>query len=252
MTKSKNVNSITRAISILKSISKGTGKISQISDAVKLTKGTTHRLLATLVETKFVVQDPISLEYFLGPALLELADNPSVTHKNLVNCASKEMEYLRDYTGETIVLHVRSGLESLCIACIESTHAIRYTNPVGFTAPLYLGGAGKVLLAELDDREIFIILENLDLQKITPNTITNREKLVEEIEMVRKCGYATSFGERIVGSSCFSVAVRDYIMPVSLSVFGTITRPKIDEREDLLNQLKASSKKISKKLKMQL
>lgn len=252
MTKTTNVTSIIRAINIIQSISKGTGKISQIADVVNLTKGTTHRLLATLVKARFVVQDPISLEYSLGPALLELVFNPTVTHKNLVTCSLGQMKYLRDLTGETVVLHVRSGLERVCIACTESSHTIRYTNAVGFVAPLYLGGAGKILLAELDDHELSLILENIDLIPMTPNTITDRGKLAEEIRKVRECGYATSFGERTAGSSCVSVAVRNYMMPVALSVLGPITRFKIDERDGLLDQIQASSKKISKKLKAQM
>ena len=251
MTKTANVNSIIRAISILKSISSGNGKISQIADAVKLTKGTTHRLLATLIEAKFVVQDPISLEYFLGPALLELADNPIVTHKNLVNCASEEMEYLKDFTGETIVLHVISGMERVCIACVESNHNIRYTNAIGFTSPLYIGGAGKILLAELDDRHRSLIIDNIKFTSMTENTITDKEKLLEEIRIVKKQGFATSFGERTAGSSCISVAVRNYVMPVALSVLGPITRFKIDEKEGLLDELLRASREISVRLKAQ-
>jgi DNA-binding IclR family transcriptional regulator len=251
MTKTTNVTSIIRAIHIIQSLSKGNGKISQIANDVNLIKGTTHRLLATLVKTRFVVQDPLSLEYSLGPALLELAFHPNVTHKNLVTCALGQMKYLRDHTDETIVLHVRSGLERVCIACVESSNPIRYINEVGFISPLYLGGAGKILLAGLEDPELSLILDNIDLIPMTPNTITDRVKLTEEICKVRERGYATSSGERIAGSSSVSVAVKNYITPVALSVYGPDSRLKIDEMSDLLDQLQTSAKKISKKLRTQ-
>jgi IclR family transcriptional regulator, KDG regulon repressor len=236
----------------MQSISKGNGKISQIATDVNLTKGTTHRLLATLVKARFMMQDPISLEYSLGPALLELASNPIVTHTNLVNCALEQMKHLRDLTDETVVLHVRSGLERVCIACVESTQVIRYTNAVGFVAPLYLGGAGKILLAEEEDHNLSLIIDNMHLIPITPQTITDRVKLMEEIGKVREQGYASSFGERIEGSASISVAVRNYIMPVALSVYGPMSRCNIDGINNLADQMKAASKKISKKLKAQM
>jgi IclR family transcriptional regulator, KDG regulon repressor len=252
MTKTTNVTSIIRAIHIMQSISKGNGKISQIAIDVNLTKGTTHRLLATLVKARFVVQDPISLEYSLGPALLELVSNPNVTHANLVNCALEHMKCLRDLTDETVVLHVRSGMERVCIACIESTQPIRYTNTVGFVTPLYLGGAGKILLAEQKDQDLSLILGNMDLVPMTPTTITDRAKLMEEIQKVREQGYATSFGERIAGSASVSVAVRNYIKPVALSVYGPLSRFKLDELNHLLDQMKATSNKISNRLRAQM
>jgi IclR family KDG regulon transcriptional repressor len=251
MTKTTDVASIIRAIHIIQSLSKGNGKISQIAHDVKLIKGTTHRLLATLVKTRFVVQDPLSLEYSLGPALLGLAFHPNVTHKNLVTCALGQMKYLRDHTDETIVLHVRSGLERVCIACVESSNPVRYTNEVGFISPLYVGGAGKILLSELENRELSLILDNIELIPMTPNTITDKEKLTEEIREVRERGYATSFGERIAGSSSVSVAVKNYITPVALSVYGPASRLIIDDMNDLLDQLRTSAKKISKKLRTQ-
>lgn len=246
--KATNVVSVIRAINIIKSISKGNGKISQIANTVDLTKGTTHRLLATLIRTRFVVQDPISLEYSLGPALLGLLYSPEVTHKNLVTCAFEEMKALNELTGETIVLHIISGLERVCIACIESSHSIRYTNAVGLVTPLYLGGAGKILLSELDGSELSIILNNIDFTPLTDNTITDRDKLMEEIQKVRRLGYATSFGERTEGSSCLSVPVRKYVTPVALSVLGPITRFKFEEGDGLVETVQKTAENISKQL----
>jgi IclR family transcriptional regulator, KDG regulon repressor len=140
----------------------------------------------------------------------------------------------------------------VCVACIESTQPIRYTNAVGFVAPLYLGGAGKILLAEQKDQDLSLILGNMDLVPMTPITITDRAKLMEEIQKVRKQGYATSFGERIAGSASVSVAVRNYITPVALSMYAPLSRFKFDELNHLLDQMKATSKEISKRLKAQM
>jgi DNA-binding IclR family transcriptional regulator len=250
MPTSKIVMSIMRAANILDCISRGHNKLSKIADFVGLSKGTTHRLLATLVKAGFIVQDPISLEYNLGPAILQLASDFFTAHGGLLNCALGEMERLKQLTGETVLLHARSGLNRVCIAQIESPHSLRYTNEIGFVAPLYVGGAGKVLLSQLKDEELQILLENINFLPITPETILDKNKLLAEIYKVREEGYATSFGERVQGSSCISVPLRNYIIPIALSILGPITRFKIDEKSDLLHEIQSSSQKISEKLKM--
>lgn len=59
----KTVKSLIRGGNILKRISMEKNKISQISDNLYLSKGTTYRLLNTLREMDFAVEDAISLNY---------------------------------------------------------------------------------------------------------------------------------------------------------------------------------------------
>jgi DNA-binding IclR family transcriptional regulator len=61
--------------------------------------------------------------------------------------------------------------------------------------PLHAGSAGKALLAFMPPELVKQIVAK-PLEKMTPNTITKRKALLEELEMIRKRGYAVSHSER--------------------------------------------------------
>jgi DNA-binding IclR family transcriptional regulator len=249
MSEPKIVNSVVRAALILQTLSSGNSRIGKISESVKLSKGTTHRLLLTLAKVGFVVQDPLTQGYHLGPGLLQLFSDPILSHNSLISCAFEEMTYLKNLTRETVLLDLRAGLQKVCIEKIDSPENLKYTNEKGFAAPLYVGGGGKILLSELKDDEINIILQQISFVPITPNTIIDPEQLRAEIKKVRQQGYATSFGERVPGSSCVSVPVKNYVAPVALSILGPASRFTPQRIMETIEELKQAAGKVSKNLK---
>ena len=220
----KLINSIARGADVLKSLSGGVDRVSDISERVNLNKSTVHRLLKSLEKAEFVIQDPVTRRYYLGPLILNLSSKPIIAHQNLIVCAFEEMGSLRDLSRETVVLHIRAGLERICLEELQSPESIRYTAGKGVTAPIYTGSAGKVLLAELEEAEIQFLLGHLNMVRIGPNTITDKKDLLKEIEKVRRQGYATSFRERLPEGASISVPIRGYITPVALSVLGPDNR----------------------------
>jgi len=245
---SKIVNSVVRAALILQSLSRGKSRIGKISESVKLSKATTHRLLLTLAKVGFVVQDPLTQGYHLGPGLLQLFSDPILSHNSLISCAFEEMTYLNNLTRETVLIDLRSGLQKVCIEKIDSPENLKYTNEKGFAAPIYVGGGGKILLSELKDDELNTLLKQTSFVAITSNTIIDPEKLRAEIKKVRKQGYATSFGERVPGSSCVSVPVKHYVAPVALSILGPASRFTPKKIMETIVELKQAAGRISKNL----
>lgn len=244
----KTVNSIIRASSILRCLSKGKNRLGKISEDLGFSKSTIHRILRTLVAVGFVVQDPNTLKYYLGPLALELSLHPTISHHALIICAFEEMQSLRDLAKETVLLHIPVGLQRVCIEQLESPEYIKYTTYKGAVAPLYVGSASKILLAELNDNEIQILLNNINFIPITSHTIIKPEALLEEIYKVREQGFAISFGEREVGASSVSVPIKNYVSPVALSVLGPANRLTINKIENLTDKLKESADRISHKL----
>jgi DNA-binding IclR family transcriptional regulator len=242
------VNSISRGTEILKCLSNGIDRITDLSDTLGLSKSTAHRLLKSLETCSLVAQDPMSHRYYLGSLIYQLASKPIVAHQNLIVCSSEDMRCLRDLTGETVVLHIRIGLQRICLEELQSFENIKYSATKGFLAPIYTGSAGKVLLSELKDNELQFVIENLRLDPVGPNTITDKKVLLEELKKVRKQGFATSFGERVAGSASISVPVRGYVCPVALSVLGPDNRFSLQIMMKILTEFKNSASRISKKL----
>ena len=194
-------------------------------------------------------QDPLSLKYALGPLLLTLATNPMVTHANLVSCAIDEMELLRQTTGETIGLVIRSGLERLHLEELPSKQALKYSIGKGFVAPLHLAASSKVLLSEIQFEDRDKLLRLVEEKEARRKTGFKRAALLKEVSLVEKNGYATSFGEFILGVSSIAVPVKGYVVPVAMCIFGPLERFDLKRMKKVLPDLKKASKRITNKLK---
>jgi DNA-binding IclR family transcriptional regulator len=244
-------NSILRAAGILKCLSDGKDRVIDLSKELNLSRSTVHRLLRSLEKASLVMRDPITRRYYLGVMMWRFASRPIGINQQLIICAFEEMRQLRDLTKETVVLHVRIGLERICIEEMQSVDNIRYTPGKGFVAPLHTGASGKVLLSELPDTELKLMLNKLSFDKVGPNTITDRSVLEMEIQKTRKEGYATSFSERVAGSASISVPVRNYVTPVALGIQGPESRLTLAKMSGFLEEIKGCARRIEKRLKEQ-
>lgn len=242
------MNSINKGADILRAISEGFDRISDLSNKLNMNKSTIHRLLKSLENSRMVCQDPITRRYHLGYLILELSSRPIISHQNLIFCAFDHLKYLRDFTQETVVLHIRIGLERICLEELQSFENIKYTAGKGVIAPIYVGSAGKILLSELNNNELQILLRNLHLAPMSANTITNQEVLLNEIEKAKNQGYAISFGERVAGSASISVPIKSYICPVAMSILGPDNRFTLKKMMETLELMKERAILISRKL----
>jgi len=248
MTGSKIINSIIKGGRVLRNLANEVDRVSDLSKELQLSKSTVHRLLKSLEMSGMVMQDPLTRRYYLGPLILELAAQPGIAHHGLTLCAFSEMKRLRDLCRETVLLHIRCGVERLCLDELQSLEQIKYTGGKGVSTPIYTGSAGKVLLSKLPDAELHVILENLTLVLLTPSTVKDKETLLTEVMKAREQGYAMSFGERTPGSASISVPVSNYICPVALSVLGPDNRFS-SKMMTCLDDIKLSAARISNKLK---
>ena len=240
-------NSIARAADVLEGLYEGINRTTDIADRLNISNSTAHRLLKALERSGFAMRDPVSRRYYLGNLITTLASSPTIAHQNLIVCAFDDMKYLWKVSGETVLLHLRIGVQRICLEELQSQHNIKYIAGKGNVVPIYVGSAGKVLLSELDEKELKLLLKNMTLEPVTAVTITDKEVLVKELEKVRKEGYAVSFGERVPGSASISVPIRNYVCPIALSIIGPDYRlgPGIP---DVLEEMKRSAVRISEKL----
>jgi DNA-binding IclR family transcriptional regulator len=158
------------------------------------------------------------------------------------------MKNLRDLTRETVVLHILVGTQRVCLEELESLENIKYSAAKGSVSPIYTGAAGKALLSQLKENDLQLLLRNLRLDPIGPNTIKNHKILLKEVQKARRQGYATSFGERVAGSAAISVPIEKYICPVALSVLGPDNRFPLKIMMKFLAEIKISAARISDKL----
>lgn len=216
----KSVQSISRAVAILKILSAG-GRYSltDISNSVKLSKSTVHRLLKTLEASEFVVQDPITRRYYLGQFIVRIASNYRISHQNLIICALGEMEHLRDVSGETVCLSISMGSNRYTLEELPSKQNVKFTLGKGFSGPLHVGSAGKALLSQLTNTELDRLLRHLNIGPDGDTKPLDKKALIADVENARTQGYSISFGEVINDAAAISVPIKNYICPACLSIF---------------------------------
>lgn len=241
-----DVQSLSRSADILLALSDGTERLSDICRRTGLRVGTAHRLLKALVSSGLVGQNPVTRSYFLGPFFVKLTFNNPNTHQILIYAAHDQMTFLRELTGESVVVVIPFGAELLNLLELPSKQSISFALGTGYTAPICASCAGKMLLAELPDRELNLLLDSTQFKKLTNNTITERQDLMNEIEKARSQGYATSFAETTPGAAGLAVPIKNYAVPVALGVYGPETR--FNRITENLPEIKNSAALISQKL----
>jgi DNA-binding IclR family transcriptional regulator len=79
---------------------------------------------------------------------------------------------------------------------------------IGFSTAPHAAASGKVLLSEMGRSEIEAIYRTQSLKAYGKNTITGMAQLMEELENVRKQGYAIDNEEYYEGVRCVAAPVR--------------------------------------------
>lgn len=178
--------------------------LAQIAERVGLPRSTVQRLVAALVRERLLAAASPNGRVRLGPELTRLANS----RRELTEDLHPYMERLFREFDETIALSVIEGDVQRCIDQIAAPHRLRTEFPVGATLPLYCTANGKALLATLTDAEVVELLP-ARLKRLTPNTITSRNRLLEELATIRESGVAFDHQERTIGIAAAATAIMD-------------------------------------------
>jgi DNA-binding IclR family transcriptional regulator len=241
------VRSVVRAIDILLALQHGNVSLGRIAQRTGLSKPTAHRLLASLSYGQLVIQDPVTSEYMLGPGCLGIADAVMSGLGGLGPIASTTLEKLSIDTGESAALHVRAGLQRICVDQFPSPQPVRYTARVGASNPLHTGSMGKLLLAFSHPDDLSALLDRMTLSASTEVTITDRRVLEAELDRIRELGYATSRGEQAVGVAAMSAPILrpDGVILAALSILGPNDRLTDSVLEELRPVLMSAARDIT-------
>ncbi|MGF6906210.1 IclR family transcriptional regulator [Fusobacterium sp. PH5-44] len=225
---------------------KGGLSFSEIQQRSQMPKSSLHTLLKELHDSNYLEYNNNSKKYFAGTRLIKLAST-SLSNMDILENIKIEMEKICEETGETIHVGVLSDRFVSYVLKLDGKESSSIAN-VGLKLPAHCTGVGKVLLSSLSNEQLKNMLENVELEKYTQNTITSIEKLIPVIDEVRKNHYAIENGEISVTISC--VAVPIYInSKLALAISISIPNYKFNDTyiEKLLSILNSTRDKIEKK-----
>jgi DNA-binding IclR family transcriptional regulator len=253
--KTSSVQSIERAIAILKAFSteKGELGVTELSRQLDLHKSTVSRLIASLQREGLVEENLVTRKYRLGMSLVTLGGlvlqrlDVAQTARPLM--ATPLMATLSDMTQETVILAIKDDAEAVNVAQVPSPQMVKHIEWIGRRTPLHCTAVGKVLLAHspVAEQQAFI---NRGLPRYTSNTITGPETLCQELVRVREQGYAIGSEEFEVGLIEIAAPIRDHTGEVvaSISVSGPAFRLSSDRFPSLTEDIQRSARTLSGQL----
>ncbi|WML58728.1 IclR family transcriptional regulator [Neobacillus sp. PS2-9] len=245
-----SVQAVGRALSLLEIVAESIHSISigELVEKSGMNRTTVWRLIGTLESFGYVERDPLTKGYQLGYAANRLAAQ-ATNYGSLIRRARNSMEKLREETQETVLLSVPKHYGTLTVDQIDPEHSIRLVDYVNAYLPLHCTSNGKLLLSLLPPEELDILLGQ-PLEQMTPFTITNRDELLEEIQMVRRRGIATAVGELDENENGISAPIFDKRknLIAFISVCGPNFRFTKEKMTALTDRIIGAAKEISKYL----
>ena len=181
--------------------------INELMASSDLTRPTLYRLLKAL-ESEGLVECTSKKTFKLGARLIQFASR-AFEQNNISRLADPELKLLANLTKETCHLAIRCGRDLVYISKKDSAQTIKLQRSVGNRVPMHASAIGKSVMSNmtLEDREG--LLQYLDLPSLTQFTITDRERLKQQLGEFRQLGYALSHQETDLDIHCFGATIFD-------------------------------------------
>ncbi len=248
----KSNQSLEKALQIIEfmAASRKPCRLQDIAEALEYPASTVIRYLATLTACRYVKQDAETLRYSLTFKLSKLGNMVSAQY-NIRDVVKPYLEELVDRIGESACLAIEEHHKAVYVDVASGPdNALRVMQRIGKEAPLHCTGVGKLMLLNYDRVDLDQIVEEEGLQRLTHNTITTREHLLEELEKVTGDGYAIDDEECEIGARCVAAPIRDFSARIvaCISVSGPVSRMSLQKIPQIIAQVTETANRISMEL----
>ncbi len=250
----KNMNkSVSLTLDLLNCMAKSSTplRLNQIASELDAAQSTILRYLNSLIYEGYAFQYSDTEKYALTWKIGKLSDNIKLNMplRTLANDLITELASKLDL-GVGLITEI--DMECIYLDCIfEPTQIEQNLIRIGKMTPMYASGSGKILLSNYNDGQLENFFEKKTFEKLTENTISNREELLEELSNVREQGYAIDDEEVEDNLRCISVPILDYNNETiaALSAFGpTFKYTKEELVREIYPLLAETAREISKRL----
>ncbi len=166
--------------------------LTSLATQLGLTNSNTHRLLTTLIDQGFAMQDgekglygPTTLIWELGTSVIARMD--------VLSASRRVMARLAEDTRETVHLSILAETEVVYLNKIDGAHAIRAYTEIGGRAPALCVATGKALMAYRSAEAIS--KASAIMPRATAYTLADPETVAAELARAREEGVAYNRGE---------------------------------------------------------
>lgn len=219
----------------------------EIAKELSIPRSTVFRLLATLEYLGFLERAKNGHDYRLGVAVLKLGFE-YLGALEITELAQPVLERLRDDTGFTAHLAIRSGQEVVFVLKAIANAALVSSVAIGTRLPAHATVLGRVFLADLSDVEMRELYPFEKLESFSSQTPKTVDELIGLVRSDGARGYAISeaFFER--GICAIAAPVRDASGRVVAAINIIIPEMSADKKElhgSLAHRVTAAAQELS-------
>ncbi len=240
-----------RGLAILEAAANGARDLRAFGAALGTTRSTTHRLVSSLVQARYLRQ--VQGGYLLGPKLIELG-TIALEQMPLTAVARPHLEALAEHTHDTIHLGVRDGDDVLYIDKIPGTRGLEMRSRVGHRMPLASTGIGKAMMLDLPHDTWSKLLESshraLAGVSFKPDHRPDVDTFLQRMTRYAQGGFTFDLEENEASIRCVAAPVRDAsgAIVAALSVASTIPYMPHERMEELIPVVQREARAISEEL----
>ena len=225
--KGQVVQSLSRALNILTILGGAEVPMSltELAEAADLSPSTTHRLLTTLQQDRYVRFDQGARRWSVGVQAY-MTGVSFLKTRNLVDVAKPRLRRLMEESSELASLAVEENGEAIYLARVGGPRVPQGALPTVDRTLLHCSAVGKALLAGMPEARVQSILQQRGMRQFTRRTLSSLPALRDELTLTRSRGYALDQEERVSGLRCVAAPLFDENARVigALSISGTSRR----------------------------
>lgn len=240
-----------RGLAILEAAAGGARDLRSFAAALGTTRSTTHRLVSSLVQARYLRQ--VQGGYLLGPKLIELG-TIALEQMPLTSVARPHLERLAEATLDTIHLGVRDGDDVLYIDKIPGTRGLEMRSRVGHRMPLASTGIGKALMLDLQP-DVWQALFDASRRALAgvsfkPDNRPDTPTFLQRMATYSGSGYTLDLEENEASIRCVAAPVRDAsgAIVAAVSVASTIPYMPLERMDELVPVVQREARAISEEL----
>lgn len=183
--------------------------LDEIADGAGLPRMTAYRMIRTMEAAQYLVRDPVTNRYHLGPALLATM-YLSEGYSELASIVRPYLVELVERTGEAATLATEVDGVAVSVDLVDTPRPFHRQVALGRIIGDTASANGKVFAAFKTGAEREAIVAS-DHPQLTPHTITDPRALAAELDRVAAEGVAFDLEERNLGTCAVAAPVRDQL-----------------------------------------
>lgn len=223
--------------------------LSELTELSGLNKSTVNRIVSTLVIYGYLNQREKRGKYSLG---FKYFDFTGIIKRKMKirDIAIPHLMKLTQLVDESAILAIWTEGKVAITETFHANHTLRVVPDEGTQISLHGSSLGKIILANLTEKELNGYFNGQVLKRYTSKTITNLDNLKKQLLLIKQKGIAIDDEESFDNIRSVAAEIRgtENIILGSIGIIGPSIRLTLDKVRECIAPLKRCSYEISREL----